>query len=147
MEQFPFTEEEWRQVQDAATAIVDASSMEDLALGASRTEDLNEVLVALAGKYGEHPVLLETEADFAGGVEERIHLYQRAKRLALAQQLPTYSIRTSLARVLISVGRYDEARADLLACESEIRNDADRSELHEWEGLMAQVAASRAGLT
>src|SRR5436190_12684219 len=91
MELFPFSTDEWSLVSETARAVVNATLAEDEILHASLIEELHRVLADLRSKYGEHPVLLETEADFNQNVERRIALYEKAKHAALTTGLPTYS--------------------------------------------------------
>jgi hypothetical protein len=65
VEAFPFTESEWASVQEAALLVVNAALVEDPVLRASHVSGLFDVLVDLRVRHGEHPVLLETQADFA----------------------------------------------------------------------------------
>jgi hypothetical protein len=136
MEAFPFTFEEWSCVSEAARAVVNATFAKDEVLHASRLEELECALSDLQDKYGQHPVLLETEADFTREASKRIVLYEKAKQLALAGGCPTYSIQLSLVRVLLE--ERDDAERDLqelLACRAEVTSDADKSELREWQEL------------
>ena len=49
----------------------------------------------LRARHGEHPVLLETRADFAEDDVERVALYRRAAGLAAVHGLATLNIRLS----------------------------------------------------
>jgi hypothetical protein len=141
MDPFPFTEEEWAGIDEIATGIVNASFAEDDVLHASRLEELWCVLAELRDKYGPHPVLLETQADFAEEPSERVALYEQAKQGALAEGLLTYTIRISFARVLVEY-MGDGARAidELLACKEEVAGHADDYERREWQELHDKCA-------
>ncbi len=80
MEAFPFSSDEWSQVQEAARGVVNASLAGDGVLQASLLEEFRDILVVLRAKYGEHPVLLETAADFTEDTSERVALYEAAKK-------------------------------------------------------------------
>jgi thioredoxin-like negative regulator of GroEL len=134
VEAFPFNKSEWEAVGEAALPIVNA--YDDEILHASHFEALREVLAQLRARHGEHPVLLETEADFTSDHEERICLYLRAAHMAADHQLPTLSIRLSLARAFLAVNRSTEARAELDACQEEL-TAADQFDREEWSALLA----------
>src|SRR5262249_3140678 len=98
---------------------------------------LLDVLANLRARHGDHPVLLETEADFTENDEVRIHLYRRAARTAAEHGLPTLSIRLSLAQTLLDLNRPVEAREELTACREELTG-ADESDRESWSGIMAE---------
>ena len=136
MDSFPFTAEEWSCVRDAALAVVYAALAEDTILRASWFEELQCWLSELRAKYGLHPLLLETEADFTENAAERVVLYEQAKQASLAGGWVTYTIRTSLARVVLEeLGDARRALQELLACRDEIMACADDSERKEWQEL------------
>ncbi len=137
MEAFPFTKAEWDAVSHAALPVVNAGLADDDVLRASHLVGLLDVLAQLRARYGDHPVLLETEADFLEDHGQRLALYQQAVCNAVANGLPTLSIRLSLARLLLEMGRQSAARDELLACEGEVC-EGDASERAEWAGLVAQ---------
>jgi hypothetical protein len=134
VETFPFTENEWAAVKQAILPIVNATSAEDAVLQDSHFVALLDILAALRERYGEHPVLLETEADFTENDEERLQLYGKAIRLADANRLSTLSIRLSLAELLLGRRQRAAARVELLACKAEA-SDADDSDRASWEEL------------
>jgi hypothetical protein len=138
VEAFPFTEAEWAAVKDAALPVVNAGLADDPVLRASHLAGLLGVLAGLRARHGDHPVLLETQADFAEADTERVALYRRAAALAAADGLPTLSIRLSLARVLLDTGEPAPARRELLACEGEL-GEADESERTSWAELVAEA--------
>jgi hypothetical protein len=71
---FPFSTDDWSRVQDAARAVVNATLAGDDVLRASRFEELRLVVAELRESCGDHPALLETEADFSGDPAERRRL-------------------------------------------------------------------------
>ena len=90
----------------------------------------------LRAKYGEHPVLLETAADFTEDASEQVALYERAKRAAITGRLPTCSIRIALARVLVEeLNQPARASQELLDCQAELADYADEAERQEWSEL------------
>lgn len=145
MEAFPFTEAEWAAVREAALPVVNAGLADDLVLRSSHLIGLLDVLAGLRARHGDHPVLLETQADFAEDDADRIALYRRAAGIAEANGLPTLSIRLSLARVLLDDGEPEAALAELLACESELA-EGDESERASWAGLAAEARPSESGV-
>jgi hypothetical protein len=134
---FPFTEEEWRAVSDAALPVVNAILAGDAVLRASHRVELLDVLAQLRARHGDHPVLLETQADFTEDDEESLALYQQAVRIAVAHELPTLSIRLSLTKLLLEMGERTAAREELLACESELC-EGDESDRASWAELLLQ---------
>src|SRR4051794_1218594 len=127
MDGFPFTDEDWFRVSEGARAVVNATFANDVVLHASLSEQLFCVLSELRQKYGEHPAILETEADFTVDPTERVALYEQAKQVAQVGGWVTYSIRISLARVLLEeLGEAGLALQELLACRDELAACADQ---------------------
>ena len=148
MELFPFSADEWLLVSEAARAVVNATLAEDEVLRASLVEELYRVLADLRSKYGEHPVLLETEADFNQNVEMRIALYEKAKQAAGTNGLPTYSVRIALARVLLQeLAQASRALSELRSCKNELSVWADDAERRDWSDLQEECVrqSSRSG--
>lgn len=136
MDAFPFTAEEWEEVSEASRAVVNATLYDDDPLSESLYLELVEVLSVLRGRYGPHPVLLETQADFETDVAERVKLYEAAIALAVEEALPTFTIRLSLARVLIEyVGDTRLAREHLLLCKQAVQAHGDDGERADWKKL------------
>ena len=124
MHPFPYSSDEWEFVSTASLKVVNATLADDDVLRASCFIGLQEVLDELRTRHGEHPVLLETEADFTDDLPERVELYQRAIGLALANRLSTLSIRLSLARVYLEDLRQPaQARHELVECQHELTPD------------------------
>jgi hypothetical protein len=140
VEAFPFTKAEWDAVGDAALPVVNAGMADDPVLRASHLVGLLDVLAVLRGRYGDHPVLLETEADFAEDDASRATLYRRAAAVAEANGLPTLSIRLSLARLLLDLGQPAAARDELLACQDEL-GGGDESDRAAWAELVAESSS------
>jgi hypothetical protein len=133
----PFTAGEWDAVRWAAKAVMDAAQAEDPARRAARFGDLRSILTELRGRHGNHPLLWETEADFAPDSEGAAELYRRAEAAALAAEMPTISIRVSLARVLIEeLSQLGKARQILLSCRDELP-DAREADCAAWSALLA----------
>jgi hypothetical protein len=139
LDPFPFSEEEWSRVCDAAHAITDASSMDVAVLMASRKVEMQIVIQALRNVHGDHPILLETEADYADDPIERRELYLRALDGAVRGNIPTYTIRIFLARVLLDhFADPQAAEAQLTACEAEVADLADDWDRNVWRELLQQ---------
>lgn len=135
MTPFPFSASEWAAVRAAALPVVNAGLAGDAVVRASHLNGLLDLLAALRVRHGEHPALLETEADFRDDDAERVALYRRAAALAAASDIPTLSIRLSLADVLLDHGEPTAARAELRACEGELAG-GDDSDQATWARLM-----------
>jgi hypothetical protein len=137
MNAFPFTQVEWRRVSELAGRLTNAALADDDVLHASLFVDLQDLLADLSRRHGEHPGLWETEADFTDDPNTAIALYEQAKQLALRAGLPTYTIRISLARVLIDQGDAAAAGKELRECRSEVAARGDDHEKAEWQELLA----------
>lgn len=135
MEVFPFTEEEWEAVREAAREVINASKAENPTLRAARFADLQSVLRWLRGRHGDHPTLLETEANFSTSPSDAAGLYRRAEREAAARGLPALSIRLALARVLVNeLNELEAAREALLGCRDEL-TFATEADCETWAQL------------
>ena len=144
MESWPFSKAEWASVSEAALPVVNASLAEDAVVRASHLIGLLDVLAGLRERHGDHPVLLETEADFTDDDGERVSLYRRAVGVAEANGIQTLTIRLSLSRLLLDRGQHDAARDELLACESELP-DGDESDRASWAELIAESRHAEPG--
>ena len=134
---FPYTRSEWRAVREASHAVLNATLADEDDLRVSCFAELQSVLESLRVLHGQHPILLETEADFADDPVVRRCLYQQAIALALQKQLPTYSMRISLARLLLEeCDNSTAAYRELAACKDEVTELADNSEKREFIELM-----------
>ena len=150
MDHFPFTEAEWNRIKDITLSIVNASSANDEILSASCLQTLLEHLDNLRARYGEHPVLDETEADFLDDPSEQIDKYRSAIRMAEENALPAMSIRVSLAGVYLnSVSDYQRAIVELRACEPELAKGIgiDEYERGQWEELVKKCDDLQSGQT
>ena len=139
MEAFPFSQSEWQKVQSVSCSIVNASAMNDDVLMDSSFAELVIILDELRERHGNHPILLETRADFCGDPLLKLDLYRSAIHLAEDNNLQTFTIRLSLAEVLLE--RFNDrvqAARELSACESEIITKADDSERQTWAELIKQ---------
>jgi hypothetical protein len=68
MDALPFSDAEWDAVVAMSRAVVNATLAEDRVLAASALVELQGVLADLRARYGDHPILAETEADFVRAV-------------------------------------------------------------------------------
>jgi hypothetical protein len=135
MDKFPFSKREWRAVRAAAAAVAEASGPSQRTV---RFDELRAALAGLRDKYGDHPVLIETEADFTSDPGTAAKLYRAAELYAAANELPTLSIRLSLARLLVEeLGEPNEARAALIACRDELPGAAAAA-CEAWNALLAE---------
>ena len=137
MKSWPFSKAEWASVKDAMLPVVNAGLAEDAVVQASHLIGLLDVLAGLRARHGDHPVLLETEADFTEDDGDRVSLYRRAVSVAEANGIQTLTIRLSLSWLLLDMGQHDAARDELLACEGELA-DGDESDRASWAELVAK---------
>jgi hypothetical protein len=141
MDNFPFTRDEWAVVSRAVAEVVQASMTGDEYYESAQFAVLKNLILRLRKKYGEHPVLLETEADFENDVHRQVALYERAIRIAVENALPSYSIRLSLARVLLDeCDAKERALTELMACQSEALTQGDEHDRKEWRELRGRCA-------
>ncbi len=89
MDAFPLSNNDWQRVEDAATALTNATLADDDVLCASHLVDLQEVLEDLRSRYGDHPIIHETEADYLNDPTLRLKGYRAAIRLAEQHALVT----------------------------------------------------------
>jgi len=141
---FPFTDAEWEAIKGAALLVVNASLVEDIPMRASAYAGVLDKLGDLRARYSDHPVLLETQADFADVNAERVELYRRAAAVAEAHGLPTLSIRLSLAGLLLEAGEGWAAGSELLACEEEATKGDDFDQA-SWADLSARAQTCQPG--
>jgi hypothetical protein len=120
-----------------ATALTNATLKDDDVVRESLFVELVTELHALRERYGNHPILVETEADFCDDPLLQRNGYRLAIRLAESNGLPTFSIRMSLADLLLTY--FDdstEAAHELRACEPELATQSDEWDMQEWSSLM-----------
>jgi hypothetical protein len=132
-----FTSEEVRAIWLAARAVTDAADAGDPAGRADRFADLQSLLTGLRARYGDHPTLLETEADFTPDPWAAIALYVRAACAALAHGLPAPSVRQSLARLLVKVMGRPEMAWQVLDARREEAPDGGGPDAATWAALLA----------
>jgi hypothetical protein len=137
VEPWPFSDAEWAAVSEAVLSVVNASLAEDAVLQASHLISLFDVLAGLRSRHGEHPVLLEMEADFAEDDFERVALYRRAASVAEVHGIQTLTIRLSLSRLLLDLGQREAAQVELRACQDEVP-EGDDSDRASWAELVAE---------
>ena len=139
MDAFPFSTDEWQRVNDVSRKVVNASFMDDGVLGQSHLLELTSVLDELRKRHGEHPILLETEADFLQDATVRVAKYRLAIALAKQHNLSSYTVRLSLAYVLFEqLSDAAQAICELNVCEDEVGQLGDDWENKQWQELMAK---------
>lgn len=140
MQPFPFSDDEWELVKQAATLVTNATLMDDDILREHYYGELVDLLDTFRVTHGDHPILLETHADFEQSPSLRIELYRKALAGALLHQLSTFSIRIPLAQALSEDFQdHDAALAELLACEQECQQDGDDYEREQWLTLYKEI--------
>lgn len=143
MKEFPFTTFEWRAVERATTAVTNATLLDDPVLREVAVQRLRRTLERLKRTHGRHPILTETWADFLQDAQQQRKLYRRAIKLAAKNSLPTWTIRLSLARLLLEqLNEADGALGELRKCAEEVSALADEYYQDEFRELLA--AAQRA---
>jgi hypothetical protein len=143
MEAFPFTTDDWSRVSEACRAVLNATLAGDDGKRAAHLYELHGLMTELREKYGDHPVLLETEADFLDDQIDRRKLYESSIEIARHGGLLSYTARIALARLLLEdFNDRKSAREQLIACESEVVANADEDESHEWSELLAKCGGN-----
>jgi hypothetical protein len=142
LDPFPFTESEWAGVDEAAAKVTNATLMDDDVLTASKLAELQIVLSSLRERYGDHPVLLETEADFLCDPVQSRQLYLQAIDGSMHSAIPAYTARISLAALLLDeLGDREAARTQLMACEGETRELGEPWEQAQWMELLQRCVS------
>jgi hypothetical protein len=139
---FPFSESEWGRVSEVAAEVTNATLMDDEVLAASKLADLQVVLGSLREMHGDHPVLLETEADFLLDPGQSCQLYLQAIDGAMRGSIPSYTVRLSLAALMLDeLNDREAARTQLLACEVETTEVGDSWEQARWAELLRRCSS------
>ena len=135
----PWSGEEWEQVIEAGFALVNATAHEHDPRYPEALEAMRSLIADLRARYGEHPILIETLADFEDGPDRRIELYGLAIERATALGRPTASIRMSLAKTLVEYcGKKEEALVQLRACADEVMRNGDEHDKNEHAELVSE---------
>lgn len=125
-------------VQQAALAVVDTTMTENTELRVSRFSELQNVLAKLRKRYGEHPILLETEANFTDGAAAQMVIYKKAKTVAMKHGFPLLSICLSMAHLYLEeLDDVHAARDELVACRNEVADVMTHDRL-DWCRLMTE---------
>jgi hypothetical protein len=105
--------------------------------------ELHEYLTELRQRYGDHPILIETEADFLDDPARRVELYRDAVTLAERNALPTYTIYLSWAADLLrEFLNPTDALSKLRMCESDIKRHGHTIEREQWEELFQACSST-----
>lgn len=136
MKEFPFLKHEWRRVTEASSILTDAVRMSDDLLIETNRRTLHIEIRRLIKKYGRHPVLQETLADFTTDPSRRVRLYRSAIKVAKRCHLPSGTIEMSLARVLAEdFSDFGEALRLLDECKPFVFGSDDDFEKNEWRDI------------
>jgi GH25 family lysozyme M1 (1,4-beta-N-acetylmuramidase) len=76
---------DWDIIHDIAIEVVNASSMSDDILMASKNQRMLDQLAEFHKKYGDHPAILATIADYLDDENERKGMYLKALSIAKSQ--------------------------------------------------------------
>lgn len=139
MSPFPFTDDEWGSLEELALSFLNASFAEDLVLKESLRLDIIDLLENYLKKHGDHPVLLETIADYLEDSQERFKYYRNAIKIAELNSLPTLSIRMAFAGALLGDSQLKAALEMLRSCGTEL-SDADEKDRVDWCSELAITA-------
>lgn len=69
---------DWDSVHETVCEFVNATLAEDDIIAESRNEALMVLFKSLKEKYGDHPSIIATEADFMDDDEQRLAIYKKA---------------------------------------------------------------------
>jgi hypothetical protein len=143
LEDFPCEAGEWARVKEITLGIVNATLADDDVLARAGFLELEECSNALISKYGSHPVLLETLADFAPDPEMQLELYRKASEESLTRKRPIHTIHVCWGRILIEeCRRPEEALRILEACSRDVEVLADEDEKAEYCRLLGAARRS-----
>jgi len=135
--QFPYTADEGNRIVEIARHLVNAGLAHDELRRAKQLAELRQYLDELIGKYGEHPILIETQADYADTFEESMALYEKAKTDSKSMGLPLLSICLSMALLVLNERDGKSRALELLQeCQDEVCN-ANEYELWKIEEIKA----------
>jgi Ni,Fe-hydrogenase I large subunit len=139
MDKFPFSKDEWGEIEDISYEMVNSVYMYDKV----STEIFSKFLAIikkLETKYGRHPVLVETLADFTDDPKERKKLYTEALEIATKHGLPTISIRNTFATLLIEEFQdHSMANQILEPTDREIEQHDDELDIAEYYRLKRKL--------
>jgi len=139
MDKFPFSKDDWGEIVDIECDMANFLERED--------EDSPElfskflgIIKKLENKYGRHPVLLETLADFTDDPEESKKLYTEALEIATKNGLPTITIRISFAESLIDYFDNNAYALQILkSADNEIKQHTDEWNVKEYYRLKRKL--------
>ena len=139
MTEFPCTLEEWDLVVDLSARMVnDYYKRNPVEQEALRTILLNHVH-GLRTKYGDHPAILETIADFTENESERVEYYNLACTAAAANSMPTIGIKNYLASSYTASGQVLAALNILMESGRELAT-SDDSTRADWIKTVSAAA-------
>ena len=107
MNAWPFEEKDWKNWEAITRRYIDAVFAKDEIVCGSISREMYGMMIKWEKKYGEHPWILEHQADFAQNHRRKRELYERALDLAVKRCRATLTIRLSLAELLLD--EFDDA--------------------------------------
>ena len=139
MHKFPFSKDEWDEIVDISCDMVNFLEREDEDSPELFTKFL-DIINKLENKYGRHPVLLETLADFTDEPKVCKKLYTEALEIAKKHGLPSISIRNTFANLLIEDFQdYSMALQILQAGDKEIKKHDDKYNIEQYFKLKRKL--------
>lgn len=139
MAEFPCTKEEWDLVVRLSARFVnDYYKRNPVEKDALRTE-LLDMLHGLRKKYGDHPAILETIADYTKDESEQIEYYNLACAAAAANSMPTIGIKNYLASSYTLSGQALAALNVLRESGRELATTDDSTRI-DWIKAVSQAA-------
>ena len=135
---FPFSPSEWQTVTNQFYEFTRDDASQRLS---ENRRTLRKILAALYEKYGEHPLLIETEANWlVDSPHKKLSKFRHAEYLAQAHGLPTYSVRLSIAELLLTLDKPRDAVDAIRSCESELFS-VPWYEQNDWHRLLEKAEA------
>jgi hypothetical protein len=138
---------DWDRVKELAVAIVNATQ-DDEEGGEAETDALMTFLDGLEKKYGAHPGILSTRADFLSDPDEAVALLEQAYALAVDRK----DARGRLYIADTLAGTFIRELEDAAAGETwlqrvaeELKSTGDESDITSYEELRVDLQRLRAG--
>lgn len=132
------SEADWNRVKELAVAIVNATTEDDEDGGVAETADLMGFLDGLEKKYGSHPGILSTRADFLSDPDEAVSMLEEAWGLAVNRRDARSRLYIADALASTYIRELEDAQAGrkwLERVAQELKSSGDESDITSYEEL------------
>jgi hypothetical protein len=138
---------DWDRVKELAVAIVNATQ-DDEEGGETETDALMTFLDSLEKKYGSHPGILSTRADFLSDPDEAVALLEEAYTLAVDRKdarSRLYIADTLAGTFIRELEDADAGETWLQRVAEELKSTGDEGDITSYEELRVDLQRLRAG--